>query len=59
MVCYSFVILHVRGGTPLSVIVTKSGLIWAVIAAAVAILAAASLVVALGLLAMPIFRRKR
>lgn len=59
MVCYSFVILHVRGGTPLNVIATKSGLIWAVIAAAVAILAAASLVMALGLLAMPIVRRKR
>jgi hypothetical protein len=59
MVCYSFVILHVRGGTPLSVIATKSGLIWAVIAVAVAILAAASLLVALGLLAISILRRKR
>ena len=59
MVCYSFVILHVRGGTPLNVIATKSGLIWAVIAAAVAILAAASLVVALGLLVIPIVRRTR
>ena len=57
-ICYSFVILHVRGGTPLSLIATKSGLIWAIIAAAVAILAAASLVVALGLLAMSIVRRK-
>lgn len=59
MVCYSFVILHVRGGTPLNVVATESGLIWAFIAAAVAILAAASLVMALGLLAMPILRRKR
>jgi hypothetical protein len=59
MVCYSFVILHVRGGTPLNVIATTSGLIWAVIAAAVAILAAASLLVALGMLAVPIVLRKR
>ena len=58
MVCYSFVILHVRGGTPLNVIATKSGLIWAVIAAAVAILAAASLVVVLAILAISILRRK-
>jgi hypothetical protein len=57
-ICYSFVVLHVRGGTPLSLIATKSGLIWAIIAAAVAILAAASLVVALGLLAMSVIRRK-
>jgi hypothetical protein len=57
-ICYSFVVLHVRGGTPLSLIATKSGLIWAVIAAALAILAAASLVVALGLLALSILRRK-
>ena len=57
-ICYSFVVLHVRGGTPLSLIATKSGLIWAGIAAAVAILAAASLVVALGLLAISVIRRK-
>ena len=57
-ICYSFVILHLRGGTPLSLIATKSGLVWAVIAAALAILAAASLVVALGLLAMSMLRRK-
>jgi hypothetical protein len=59
VVCYSFVILHVKGGTPLSLIATKSGLVWAVIAAAVAILAAASLAVALGLLALSIVRRRR
>ena len=59
MLCYSFVILHVKGGTPLNVITNKSGLLWAVIAAAVAILAAASLLVVLGMLAMPIVRRKR
>ena len=57
-ICYSFVVLHLRGGTPLSLIATKSGLIWAVIAAVLAILASASLVVALGLLAMSILRRK-
>jgi hypothetical protein len=57
-ICYSFVILHVRGGTPLSLIATKSGMIWEVIAAALAILAGASLVVALGLLAMSLVRRK-
>ena len=56
-ICYSFVILHVRGGTPLSLIATRSGLVWAVIAAALAILAAASLVVALVLLAMSMLRR--
>ena len=58
-VCDSFVTLHVKGGTTLSVIATKSGLIWAVIAVAVAILAAASFLVALGLLAISILRRKR
>ena len=58
-VCYSFVILHIKGETTLSVIASKSGLGWAVIAAAVAILAAASLLVALGLLAISILRRKR
>jgi hypothetical protein len=59
VVCYSFVILHLKGATPLSVIATKSGVIWAVIAAAVTILAAASLLVSLAMLAMAIFRRKR
>lgn len=58
-VCYSFVTLHVKGGTSLSVIATTSGLIWAVIAVAVAILAAASLLVALGLFALSVLRRKR
>jgi len=58
MVCYSFVILHVRGGTPLNVIATKSGMIWAVIAVALTVLAAASLVAALAILAFSIVRRK-
>jgi hypothetical protein len=59
MVCYSFVILHVRGATSLSVIARTSGILWAVIAAAVAILAAASLLVALGLLVMSLVRSTR
>jgi hypothetical protein len=47
-VCYSFVTLHLaKGGTTLSLIANKSGLIWAVIAVAVAIVAAASLLAAL------------
>jgi hypothetical protein len=54
-ICYSFVILHlVKGGTTLSLIATKSGLIWAVIAVAVAILAAASLLAALVFLAFAV-----
>jgi len=56
-VCYSFVTLHLaKGGTSLSLIATKSGLIWAVIAVTVAVLAAASLLAALvffALAAMP------
>jgi hypothetical protein len=56
---YSFWTLHIKGGTTLSVIANKSGLVWAVIASALAILAAASLLVTLGLLAISILRRKR
>jgi hypothetical protein len=59
VIWYSFLILHVAGGTTLNVIATKSGVIWAVIAAGVAILAGASFLVAVGLLVTPIFRRKR
>jgi hypothetical protein len=52
-VCYSFVTLHLaKGGTSLSLIATKSGLIWAVIAAAVAVLAAASVLGVLVLFAL-------
>jgi hypothetical protein len=58
-ICYSFWTLHIKGGTTLSVIANKSGLLWAVTAAALAILAAASLLVALGLLAISILRRRR
>lgn len=59
VIWYSFLILHVAGGTTLRVIANTNGLIWAIIAAAVAILAGASFLVALGLLITPIFRRKR
>jgi hypothetical protein len=59
-VCYSFVSLHlVKGGTTLSVITTKSGLIWAVIAVADAILAAASLLVALVFFALAVAPPRR
>lgn len=58
-VCYSFVTLHLeKGGTSMSTIATKSGLIWAFIAAAAAVLAAASFLFAVGLLALSILRRK-
>jgi hypothetical protein len=58
LVCYSFVTLHLlKGGTTLSLIATKSGVIWAVIAAAVAVLAAASLLVSLGLLVLAVVGR--
>lgn len=47
-VCNSFVSLHLaKGGTSLSLIATRSGPIWAVIAAAVTVLAAVSLLAAL------------
>jgi hypothetical protein len=58
VVCYSFIILHVRGGTNLNVIAKTSGPIWAVIAAADAILAAASFLAALAFLVSPLLRRQ-
>lgn len=59
VVCYTFVMVHyAKGGTPLSVVAAESGVVWAVIAAAAVILAAASFLVVLGLLALPIIRRK-
>jgi hypothetical protein len=58
-ICYSFWTLHIKGATTLSLIANKSGLVWAVIAAALAILAAASLLVTLGLLVVSIVRRRR
>jgi hypothetical protein len=58
--CYSFVVLHlVKGGTSLSLIATKNGLIWAVIAVAVAILAAASLLAGLVFLAVVVKASRR
>lgn len=60
IVWYSFVTLHLlKGGTSLSEVASKSGAIWAVFSAAAAVLAAASFLVALGLLAQSILRRKR
>jgi hypothetical protein len=54
IVWYSFLTLHlVRGGVPLSEIASKSGLVWAVIAAAAAVLALASLLMALTVLTLP------
>jgi hypothetical protein len=59
-VCYSFVTLHLaKGGTTLSLIATKSGLIWELIAVAVAILAAASLLGALVFFAVAILAPRR
>jgi len=60
IVWYSFVGLHLlKGGTSLSEVAAKSGTAWAVFAAAAAILAMASFLVALGLLALSFLRRKR
>lgn len=54
-VCDSFVTLHlVKGGVALSLVATKSGLIWAVIAVAVAVLAAASFLAAVVLFALAV-----
>jgi hypothetical protein len=56
---YSFVALHLlKGGAPVSEIASKSGSIWAVIAVAAAVLAAASFLFALALLALSMVRRK-
>ena len=60
IVSYSFVTLHLlKGGTSLSEVASKSGTSWAVFAAAAAVLAAASFLVSLGLLALSLLRRKR
>jgi len=53
----AFVTLHVLGGTPVSVIASKSGVVWAVIAVGVATLAAASFVAALTFLVAALTRR--
>lgn len=60
IVCYSFVTLHlIKGGTSLTAVASTSGLIWALISAAAAVLAAASLVVALTFLALAVVRPRR
>lgn len=56
IVWYSFLTLHlVKGGVPLSEIASKSGVLWALIAAGAAVLALASLLMALTLLALRIW----
>jgi hypothetical protein len=56
-VWYSFVTLHlVSGGTTVTVIASRSGVAWALIAAAAANLAAASFVLAIGLLVLSLVR---
>ncbi len=60
IVWYSFIGLHlVKGGTSLSQVATKSGVVWAVFSAAAAILAAASFLLALALLAIAVEQRRR
>jgi hypothetical protein len=60
IVWYSFVTLHlVKGGTSMSEIASKSGVIWAVVAASAAILAAASSLVALTLFLVAVVQRRR
>ncbi len=60
IVWYSFVTLHlVKGGTSLNEIASSSGTIWAVISVAAAVTAAASFLVALGLLALTIVGSRR
>jgi len=56
---YSFITIHLtKGATSVSEIGAKSGTIWAVISVAAPVLAAASFLVALGLLVVPMVRRK-
>jgi hypothetical protein len=60
IVWYSFVTLHlIKGGTSLTEVATKSGVIWAVFSASAAILAAASFLVALALFAVAVVPRRR
>jgi hypothetical protein len=60
IVWYSFLGLHlVKGGTTLSQVAAKSGVIWAVFSAAAVILAAASFLVALALFAVAVVRGRR
>ena len=60
IVWYSFVTLHlVKGGTSVREIASTSGVIWALISAAATVLAGASFVVALTLLALALVRPGR
>jgi hypothetical protein len=59
IVWYSFVTLHVVGGTSVSAIAQTSGTIWAGIALGMATLAAASFVAALSFLVGPVVRGRR
>ena len=60
IVWYSFIGLHLlKGGTTLSQVAARSGIIWAVISAAATVLAAASFLVALGFLALAVVRPLR
>jgi hypothetical protein len=60
IVWYSFIGLHLlKGGTTLSAVAAKSGVIWAVFSAGAAILAAASFLVALALFAVAVVRSRR
>jgi hypothetical protein len=57
IVWYSFITLHlIKGGTSLSAVASKSGVIWAVFSASAAILAAASFLVALALFVLALVR---
>lgn len=59
-VWYSFVTLHLlKGGTGMSEITSKTGNVWAVIAVAAAVVAGASFLVSVGLLALSLVRRRR
>jgi hypothetical protein len=60
IVWYSFITLHLlKGGTSLSEVAAKSGVIWAVFSASAAILAAASFLTALALFTVAIVQGRR
>jgi hypothetical protein len=60
IIWYSFVSLHLlKGGTSLTTVASKSGVIWAGFGAGAAILAAASFLVALTLLGVALVQRRR
>ena len=59
-ISYSFVTLHlVKRGIPISAIASHSGAIWAVVAAGAAVLAAASFLFSLGVVALSLRRSRR